>query len=100
MRRWKLLACFAAIGSVASVAVFSQGRGGPNTAVYEGARLIVGDATAPIENGAFVVENGTIMAVGRKGAVSVPAGAAHVDLTGKTVIPALVNAHIHFGYER
>ncbi len=102
MRQWTMLACSVVLSSAASIAVFSQGRGtaGPNTAIYEGARLIIGDTTPPIESGAFVVQNGTITAIGRKGAVSAPAGAAHVDLTGKTVIPAFVNAHIHFGYER
>ena len=69
--------------------------------VYEGGRLIVGDAaTPPIEDGAFVVENGMITAIGKKGAVTAPAGAVHVDLTGKTVIPALVDVHAHFGYEK
>jgi imidazolonepropionase-like amidohydrolase len=67
--------------------------------IYEGARLIVGDASAPIDNGAFVVQNGRIIAIGRKSSVSAPAGAAHVDLTGKTVIPTLINAHVHIGYE-
>ena len=36
--------------------------------------------------------------VGRKGEVQAPAGAARVDLTGKTVIPALIDAHSHIGY--
>ena len=45
------------------------------------------------------MQNGRITAVGVKGAVPVPAGAAHVDLTGKTVMPAMVNAHVHIGYE-
>jgi imidazolonepropionase-like amidohydrolase len=67
--------------------------------IYEGARLILGDATAPLEGGAFVVQNGRITAIGRKGAISAPAGATHVDLTGKTVIPTLINVHVHIGYE-
>jgi imidazolonepropionase-like amidohydrolase len=67
--------------------------------LYENARLIIGDATTPIENGAFVVRAGHITAIGRKGAVAVPRGAAHVDLTGKTVMPAMINAHVHIGYE-
>lgn len=79
---------------LASVA-FSQT--GP--VLYEGARLIIGDATPPIENGAFVVESGRFTAVGRKGAVKAPAGAKEVDLTGKTVMPAMNNVHIHIGYE-
>src|SRR5580658_9385412 len=67
--------------------------------VYEGARLIIGDGTAPIENGAFVVQNGHISAMGQKGVVAAPRGATHVDLTGKTIIPAMINVHVHIGYE-
>ena len=67
--------------------------------IYEGARLIVGDASSPIESGAFVVQNGRITAIGRKGSISAPSGATHVDLTGKTVMPTLVNVHVHIGYE-
>src|SRR3989454_1869264 len=67
--------------------------------VFEGARLITGDGSAPIENSAFVVQNDQFTAVGRKGQISVPAGAAHVDLTGKTVMPAKVDMHGHLGYE-
>lgn len=67
--------------------------------VYEGARLIIGDASTPIENGAFVVRNGRIAAIGPRDSVHAPAGATHVDLTGKTVMPALNNIHAHLGYE-
>ena len=66
--------------------------------VYEGARLITGDGGAPIEDSVFVVENDRIMAVGAKGTVTVPDGAARVDLAGKTVMPALVDAHGHLGF--
>jgi imidazolonepropionase-like amidohydrolase len=64
--------------------------------VYEGARLVSGDGA--VENAAFVVENGKFTAVGKKGEVTAPAGAAHVDLTGKTVIPALIDTHSHLGW--
>jgi imidazolonepropionase-like amidohydrolase len=66
--------------------------------VYEGARLITGDG-AVIEDAAFVVESGRFTQAGRRGEVPVPAGAAHVDLTGKTVMPALVDLHGHFGFQ-
>jgi imidazolonepropionase-like amidohydrolase len=88
------------VGSMASMAVQSQPREGAAATIYEGARLLVGDASAPIDVGAFVVEGGRFTAVGTKGAVSTPPGAAHVNLTGKTVMPAMVNAHVHFGYEK
>src|SRR5215468_9902041 len=68
--------------------------------VYEGARLITGDGSAPITDSAFVVENGHFTAVGKKGQLKVPAGATHVDLTGKTVIPAIIDAHKHLAVTR
>jgi imidazolonepropionase-like amidohydrolase len=66
--------------------------------VFEGARLITGDGSAPVENSAFVIENAKITAVGRKEDIMPPAGAARVDLTGKTVMPALVDTHTHLGW--
>jgi imidazolonepropionase-like amidohydrolase len=67
--------------------------------VYEGARLILGDGSAPIESGAFVVQNGRITAAGPRGSVTAPKGARHIDLSGKTVMPAMINVHVHIGYE-
>jgi len=66
--------------------------------LYEGAQLIVGDGGAPIEASAFIVQNGHFTTVGRKGEVQAPPGAARVDLTGKTIIPALIDVHSHFGF--
>ena len=66
--------------------------------VYEDGRLIIGDGSAAIENGTFVVQNGHITAIGS--AVTVPAGATRVNLAGKTVMPALINVHVHIGYEK
>lgn len=66
--------------------------------VFEGARLITGDGSTPIENAAFVVENSRITAVGRRGEVPVPAGVKRIDLSGKTVMPAIVDAHGHPGF--
>src|SRR5437773_5338402 len=68
--------------------------------VFEGARLIVGDSSAPIADSAFLVENGRFTAVGRIGQLKAPAGAARVDLTGKTVMPAIVDAHKHLAVTR
>ena len=65
---------------------------------FEGARLIAGDGSAPIEDSAFIIENGRFVSVGKKGEVQPPVGSAFVDLSGKTVMPALVDAHSHLGY--
>jgi imidazolonepropionase-like amidohydrolase len=99
MGRVRPLGIAAGLLCAASLTVSTQPRGPAGTVVYEGARLIIGDATAPIENGAFVVRDGLITAVGPKGTVAAPAGSTRVDLTGKTVMPALNNVHLHIGYE-
>src|SRR5262245_14897013 len=71
----------------------------PTTAIlFEGARLITGDGGEPIDDSAFLVEGDRLTSVGKKGQVQLPAGATRIDLTGKTVMPALVDAHSHLGY--
>jgi imidazolonepropionase-like amidohydrolase len=84
---------------VAMVAGVASGQPEPAARAvwFEGARLIVGDGTGPIENAAFLVENGSFTWVGTAGARTPPAGAVHTDLTGKTVIPALIDGHNHIG---
>jgi imidazolonepropionase-like amidohydrolase len=67
---------------------------------FEGARLIVGDGSAAIDNATFVVTNGRFTQVGRAGQVRVPAGATHINLTGKTVMPAIVDTHTHLSQTR
>ena len=76
------------------------GESDTDAVLYEGARLITGDVAEPIENGAFVVEDGRFTAVGAVGSVDAPAGAQRVDLTGKTVMPGVVNAHAHLASPR
>ena len=68
--------------------------------VYEGARLIVGDGSAPIEDSALVVANNKFAAVGRRGQVKVPANAARVNLAGKTITPAIIDTHTHLAGTR
>jgi len=102
--QWKCakfcLLLFACLGAVAAWlwTLGSQTRA-TGASVFEGARLITGDGSAPIENSAFLVENNQFTQVGRKGALKIPPGAAHVELTGKTVMPAMIDLHGHFGYQ-
>lgn len=69
------------------------------TVVYEGARVIVGDG-AVIDNATFTVEDGRFGIVGPTAAVTVPAGGTRIDLNGRTVIPALIDAHVHLSTTR
>ncbi|WP_026317782.1 amidohydrolase family protein [Algicola sagamiensis] len=51
-----------------------------------------------IEDGVVIVENNRIIAVGKKGEVKIPSKAKQVDVSGKTVLPGLVDAHAHGSY--
>ena len=98
-----VIGCLLVAGACSSQVDDSQSPGqSPGTTgvtAFEGARLITGDGGDPIENSVFIVENDHFTAVGRQGELEVPAGAARVDLTGKTVMPAKVDMHGHLGFE-
>ena len=61
---------------------------------YEGARIIVGDGTV-LDSGTLLVEQDRLLAVGPSNAVTVPDGAERVDLSGRTVMPAIIDTHVH-----
>src|SRR5260221_13074431 len=92
-------ASFVMAAFVASEARSQPQGAAPRVVLYEGARLITGDGTAPIENSAFLVTGNQFTRIGRKGEVPLPAGATRVDLTGKTVMPTIVDMHGHFGFQ-
>jgi imidazolonepropionase-like amidohydrolase len=71
-----------AIGLALAAGTATEVRSQAPATVFEGARLITGDGGV-IDSSAFVVENNRFTAVGRRGEVAVPAGAARVDLSGK-----------------
>ena len=93
---------FAAVVAMllAATAAPVRGQTPPNATVFEGARVITGDGSAPIENAAIVITGDRITAVGRRGEVGAPPGAARVDVTGRTIMPALIDDHVHMGYRR
>lgn len=64
--------------------------------VFKGARIIP-VAGKPIENGVLVVQHGKITAVGAAGQVKLPKGATEIDVTGKVLMPGLVDTHSHIG---
>ena len=98
MRPFKMLASCIAVCSIGSIAVSSQSRSSSSAVLYEGGRLIVGDGSAPIENGAVLVEDDHIAAIG-PAPLTARAGTLRIALTGKTVMPAMINAHVHIGFE-
>ena len=66
------------------------------TQVFKGAKIypISGE---PIENGVLVIKNGKIESVGKENDVKIPKGAEVTDVTGKVIMPGLVDSHSHIG---
>jgi imidazolonepropionase-like amidohydrolase len=91
--RFLVLAAVAAM----SAAIFAQAQ---TVTVFEGARVIIGDGRAPIENATFVVSGNRFTQVGRAGDVKAPAGAMRVNLAGKTVMPTIIDTHTHLSQTR
>jgi imidazolonepropionase-like amidohydrolase len=65
------------------------------TMAIVGGRVIDGYGGPPIENGVVVIAGERIVAVGRSGDVVVPAGTQTVDANGHTVLPGLIDMHVH-----
>lgn len=67
---------------------------GVEATVFENARVVVGDGTV-LDDAMVVVLDGRFAYVGRNAGAELVAGAERVDLSGKTIMPAIVNAHVH-----
>jgi Tol biopolymer transport system component/imidazolonepropionase-like amidohydrolase len=68
----------------------------PNgTVVLSGARIVTMKGDEVIERGDIVISDNRIVAVGPRGRVTIPAGAQTINVTGKTIIPGLVDVHAH-----
>jgi imidazolonepropionase-like amidohydrolase len=84
--------------AVLSLAGCASAPSDPLTA-YEGARLIVGDGSV-VENATLLVEGGRITRAGAASQVRVPSGATRVNLAGKTVMPMIIDTHVHLSSTR
>jgi imidazolonepropionase-like amidohydrolase len=57
--------------------------------------VIDGTGAGPITNGAVVIQGNRILTVGPATALAIPAGAEVIDAAGGTIMPGLINAHVH-----
>src|SRR5690606_16985753 len=104
MARWLELAAAAALAGVLAVAVASHDgpgeKGGPDGAAtqVDGNSFVIRDARVfdgerVIEGASVVVLEGLVTAVGKD--LDVPEGLHVVDGRGKTLLPGLIDAHVH-----
>ncbi len=61
-----------------------------------GARLIDGSGADPVDDATLIFEGERITAVGRSRDVSLPPDATVLDAHGMTLLPGLIDCHVHF----
>lgn len=66
------------------------------TIAFKGARIITMDGDKVIENGTIVVKNNRIESIGESD-ITIPSNAKVYDVSGKTIMPGIVDAHAHVG---
>jgi len=81
-----------AVASLSTVSGAAEG-----TLAFIGARIIDGSGAPPLENGVLISTDGRIVAVGPAATTTIPDDAQRIDVTGKTLIPGLINTHGHVG---
>src|SRR5262249_22428475 len=64
---------------------------------FSNLRLAPGDGSPIVDDAVFISENGKIKALGKRGEVKPPQGAARADLNGELIMPVLVNLNGHPG---
>jgi len=68
---------------------------GKSVFAFVGGRLIDGTGNLPVEKAVIVINGAKITGVGEKGSVAVPKEAEVIDIAGMTVMPGLIDAHVH-----
>ncbi|MEQ8218541.1 MAG: amidohydrolase family protein [Arenibacter sp.] len=70
------------------------------TIVLKGGRIITMNNDEVIENGTIIINNNKITGIGPSDAITIPAGAKILDVSGKTILPGLVDVHAHLSHFR
>ena len=67
-----------------------------NKVAFKGGLLIDGTGAAPVKDSLVLVDGNKITYAGVGKAVDVPEGYCCIDISGKTIMPGLIDAHLHF----
>jgi imidazolonepropionase-like amidohydrolase len=70
------------------------------TQAFVGATIFDGTGSSPVPDAVLLVRDGRVEAVGPRATTEIPEAAQVIDLTGRYVIPGLINAHGHVGGTR
>jgi imidazolonepropionase-like amidohydrolase len=61
-------------------------------------KLIDGTGAAPLDDAVLLIDDGRIAAVGRSGDIAIPDGVETIDATEHTLMPGMVDVHVHLAY--
>ena len=89
-----IISLFILFGSLLSL---SPAFGNDGTIAFVGATVIDGTDAEPLVDGVLVITDGRVRTMGPRSAVTIPEGADIVDVSGKYIMPGLINAHGHVG---
>ena len=81
--------------ALAAVLIIAPSAFGQARTALVGGTLIDGYGGAPVHDSVILVEGETITAVGREGAIDIPADAEVISTEGMTVLPGLWEMHAH-----
>jgi imidazolonepropionase-like amidohydrolase len=82
---------------ISLIACRNVGLVGESGTCFVGATIIDGGGGDPIPDGALLVHNGRVVAMGPRENVQIPSRTVIVDVNGKYITPGLINAHGHVG---
>lgn len=80
--------------------IFScQNQSEENTSItaFVGATLIDGTGASPISKAVLLVSEGRVLEVGTETTLDIPKGAQRIDMSGKYIMPGMINSHGHIG---
>jgi hypothetical protein len=69
----------------------------PPPVLIKGGTLVDGTGNPPIPHAWILLEGGRIKSIGKAGDSPIPRGAKVVDARGETILPGLIDAHVHLG---
>jgi len=75
---------------------YSQSAYAADIIAIKGGRVIDGTGAAPIVDGVVLIEGDRIAAVGAESDITIPKMATIIDANGMTVMPGLIDVHVHF----
>ena len=93
LHRFALLPVFALVSLLASPAEALQAK----PIVLQGARILTMGPDGMLDDATVILEDGAISAIGPASETAVPDGAVVHDMTGKLILPGLVDTHSHVG---